>query len=323
MNNANKEKIEFVNKKLKWGYLADITKYYHSVFDGPDLCGWTQKEEKEWPMYVGIIELLNRDVRGVNYKMWSAFVSKLKKYNLHITAHDSFMKNDFYNSETDKSILSAEEFFSSPEHQAQGNIINMFWYVVPKSYNSALPAFEKTIQQGIDNIEFAKKYGADRITMHVTKPGIMLDNDAFNSYLTKWKVLHEEGIKKGVKVLVETGGITQNQILKLRDEGAYFNLDTAHAFIDGIDVLQLYNLIGSQIREIHLSMTKDGKNYHAGVNYTGEGYSPKLRKINESIARKVSERQLKGDDITLILEVSPSEGDVDFLYNALWDDKNE
>lgn len=312
----DKEKLRFVNKQLKWGYQADATGYYTSVFES-DFCGWIKKPKKEWPMYISTMELLNRDIRGLNHESWKRFADEIKDYNLHITAHDSFMMNDFYNPEIGESSVSIKEFFSRPILQVQGNLLNMFWYVVPESYNGRFPAFEKTIEQGIENIKFANMYGADRITIHVTKPGVMLNETEFNHYLEKWNMLYKKGKELGVKVLVETGGVTQKQMLKLKNEDAYFNLDTAHALIDKIDVLQLYNLLNENIKEIQLSMTKDEMDYHKGVDYTGKGYNPLLRKINAEIVRKVSKRQKDNDDITLILEDNPSDSDVNFLYAAL------
>ncbi|MBU1202051.1 MAG: sugar phosphate isomerase/epimerase [Nanoarchaeota archaeon] len=116
------------------------------------------------------------------------------------------------------------------------------WFVVPSEYTSgelSLPAGigirEQPKEVAYRSIELFHKLEVDTMTVHVTKPGLFLNENDWTKYQSYIEDLlrYTELNSKGVKIAVETGGVEPERLIGLhKNYGVFINVDTAHAFLD-------------------------------------------------------------------------------------------
>ncbi len=258
-------------------------------------------------------------LEGQEYDTIQAYVQKAKENDIDLMMHAPFIVD------------------RDPEN---GKLFNFDfkWFVVPNEYQEQADGTQKPIVASpdgsvilnaretdsfemYDTIQLADKLGINLLTVHVTKPEVMLNDKEwaqYDEYISDL-VHFIHTTNSNVDLCVETGGATWDQLLSLNKKyGTLINMDTAHYFLDMMhlgmtaeeankDTVTKFKQYRDIIGQVHLTQTVKGQDLHKGI------YEEGALTCNEEIIRIISEDQLQGLDKLCMVE---SKADIENFYQV-------
>jgi len=210
--------------------------------------------------------------------------------------NDSYVLEDAFKMAKKNNI---EPVIHLPFLDTEENEIKLSWLVVPESYKGQLKAKEQSLDNLVKCLDISSKYDVKYATFHVTSSKNTLNEREFKIFESKLSDLVAEADKRGIKISVETGGVTENQLVYLSNKyNTAITLDLAHAHLDGIDYVDFYKKHKDKIKTVHLSQTSEGKDEHRHI------YEAGVIDV-DSILTEVAKDYSKGDVKFVILETFP------------------
>ena len=168
---------------------------------------------------------------------------------------------------------------------------------LPVSVDGSLMAAKEEI---INTIELCKKLNIKVLTMHASSALKSVSEDEFEKFMELLSNLNV----KGIKLCIETGGLSISQLEKVILSGYYVNLDTAHLVLDLISwnvsdpnevVWDFFVKHEDKIPILHLSQTDAGKDCHKSLDEEG------VVNVNSKLLDYV-----KNKDVYVIFECKPN-----------------
>lgn len=156
--------------------------------------------------------------------------------------------------------------------------------------------------------ELCRKLGIKFLTIHASSAMKMLNESEFADFKKTIIELNVLAKTKGIVLCVETGGLSEEQLVGLIKNGLSITFDTAHFFLDmtqlGIDgekagqeTLEFFRSNQMYIPVVHMSQPVDGKDAHASILDNG------MIHVHKTMLHMIREQQL---DTRVIFEFKPN-----------------
>jgi len=211
------------------------------------------------------------------------YVAKLKQNSIYVMMHFPFTKKN----------------------------MKYYWLVKPDSFDNAA---ELSWDEITNILNFCSGLGIERLTIHAARYGVNLNITEFN--LLKDKLLKIISYIKennmGIKLSVETGGLTKQQLVNLAATPELFiTFDLTHYILDTNDsieqAIEFFGRISDKVFQIHLSQSQEGEDMHQPLYIKG------------AIDNKAFIRHLKtvSHDLFILLETNADKKNIEFIRALL------
>lgn len=232
-------------------------------------------------MHMALLEEIPEDESKI--RIFREYTVKLKQNNIYVMMHFPFTKKD----------------------------MKYYWLVKPESFDNAV---ELSWDKITDILNFCSGLKIERLTIHAAMYKVKLN-------LTEFKLLKDKLLKiisyikennLGIKLSVETGGLTKQQLVNLSAIPELFiTFDLTHYILDTNDsieqAVEFFDKISDKVFQIHLSQSQEGRDMHQPLYSEGV------------IDNKTFIKHLKtvNHDLFILLETNADKENIDFIRALL------
>jgi predicted kinase len=151
-------------------------------------------------------------------------------------------------------------------------------HIIPPGYNAgnynvnfAIKPMDPQLVR--DVIDFASEMKIGLATLHVSIPKSVFTKGEFERYYSLVGRLADYAQAKDFSISVETGGAKMEELARLMNLPVTFTNDIVHTVLDGLNPVEVCDLLGERISKLHLSESELGRDGHQqlkdGGNFTG------------------------------------------------------